>query len=70
MFDHVTVLLKEAVEGLNIKAAGIYVDCTLGGAGHSCALLKRLTSGHLYCYAQAPTAIEASRFSLVAVGTH
>ena len=41
MFDHVTVLLKEAVEGLNIKADGIYVDCTLGGAGHSCAILNQ-----------------------------
>ena len=50
MFDHVTVLLKEAVEGLNIKADGIYVDCTLGGAGHSCAILKQLTTGHLYCF--------------------
>ena len=38
MFDHVTVLLNEAVEGLNIKEDGIYVDCTLGGAGHSCAI--------------------------------
>lgn len=33
MFNHVTVLLNEAVEGLNIKPDGIYVDCTLGGAG-------------------------------------
>ena len=64
MFDHVTVLLNEAVEGLNIKEAGIYVDCTLGGAGHSCAILKRLTTGHLYCFDQDQTAIAAARSRL------
>ena len=40
MFDHVTVLLNEAVEGLNIKEDGIYVDCTLGGGGHSTHLIS------------------------------
>ena len=49
MFNHVTVLLNEAVEGLNVKSDGIYVDCTLGGAGHSSLILKQLTTGHLYC---------------------
>jgi 16S rRNA (cytosine1402-N4)-methyltransferase len=34
-FKHVSVLLNEAIEALNIKEDGIYVDCTLGGAGHS-----------------------------------
>ena len=48
MFNHVTVLLNEAVEGLNVKPDGIYVDCTLGGAGHSSLILKQLTTGHLY----------------------
>ncbi|MFQ8704627.1 MAG: 16S rRNA (cytosine(1402)-N(4))-methyltransferase RsmH [Thomasclavelia sp.] len=61
MFDHVTVLLNEAVDGLNIKEDGIYVDCTLGGAGHSCAILKRLTTGHLYCFDQDQSAIEAAK---------
>ena len=42
MFNHVTVLLNEAVEGLNVKSDGIYVDCTLGGAGHSSLILKQL----------------------------
>lgn len=46
MFNHVTVLLNEAVEGLNVKPDGIYVDCTLGGAGHSSLILKQLTTGH------------------------
>ena len=41
MFDHVTVLLNEAIEGLNINEDGIYVDCTLGGGGHSCEILKQ-----------------------------
>ena len=50
MFNHVTVLLNEAVEGLNVKPDGIYVDCTLGGAGHSSLILKQLTTGHLYCF--------------------
>ena len=39
MFDHVTVLLNEAIEGLNINEDGIYVDCTLGGGGHSLSLI-------------------------------
>lgn len=68
MFDHVTVLLNEAVDGLNIKEDGIYVDCTLGGAGHSCAILKCLTTGHLYCFDQDQTAIEAARSRLSKIG--
>ncbi|MBR2078347.1 MAG: 16S rRNA (cytosine(1402)-N(4))-methyltransferase, partial [Exiguobacterium sp.] len=35
MFEHETVLKMESIEGLNIKPDGVYVDCTLGGAGHS-----------------------------------
>ncbi len=47
-FNHVPVLLKECIEGLNIKPDGIYVDGTLGGAGHSSQIIKRLdTSGLL-----------------------
>jgi len=47
-FGHYSVLLDETVDGLNIKENGIYVDCTLGGAGHSNAILKRLgESGRL-----------------------
>jgi 16S rRNA (cytosine1402-N4)-methyltransferase len=42
LFHHVTVLKKESVEGLNIKKDGIYVDCTLGGAGHSCLIAAKL----------------------------
>ena len=61
MFHHVSVLLKETIDGLNIKEDGIYVDCTLGGGGHSQEILKRLTTGHLYCFDQDQHAIEAAR---------
>lgn len=46
-FQHTPVLLKETIEGLNIKEDGIYVDGTIGGAGHSIEIVKRLTSGRL-----------------------
>lgn len=65
MFDHTTVLLHEAVEGLSIKPDGIYVDCTLGGAGHSMEIAKRLTgSGRLICFDQDMTAIDAAKETL------
>ncbi len=46
-FEHIPVLLKEAIDGLNIREDGIYVDGTLGGAGHSYQIIKRLTTGKL-----------------------
>ena len=46
-FHHVSVLLNECLDGLNIKPDGIYVDGTLGGAGHSSQIVKRLTTGRL-----------------------
>ena len=68
MFNHVTVLLNEAVEGLNVKSDGIYVDCTLGGAGHSSLILKQLITGHLYCFDQDENAIQAARQRLETIG--
>ena len=68
MFNHVTVLLNEAVEGLNVKSDGIYVDCTLGGAGHSSLILKQLTTGHLCCFDQDENAIQAARQRLETIG--
>lgn len=49
-FNHISVLKKESISGLNIKPDGIYVDCTLGGGGHSLEIAKRLTTGKLYCF--------------------
>lgn len=47
MFEHYSVLKNETIEGLNIKPDGIYVDCTLGGAGHSYEIASRLGEGGL-----------------------
>ena len=70
MFEHTSVLLEEAVAGLNIKEDGIYVDCTLGGGGHSAAILKQLTTGHLYCFDQDQIAIEAARKRLEVISNN
>ena len=58
-FEHYSVLLDESIEGLAIKPDGIYVDCTLGGAGHSRKILEKLNeNGHLYAFDQDRIAIE------------
>lgn len=58
-FQHYTVLLKETVDGLDVKEDGIYVDCTLGGAGHSEHLLSQLSEqGHLYAFDQDQKALD------------
>jgi len=49
---HISVLLNESIEALNIKPDGIYVDATLGGGGHAFEILKKLTTGHLYAFDQ------------------
>ena len=59
-FSHRSVLLDECIEGLNIKPDGIYVDCTLGGGGHSSEIVKRLTTGKLICIDQDAAAIAAA----------
>ena len=64
-FNHETVLLNETVDGLNIKPDGIYVDCTLGGAGHSLKILEHLNeNGHLYAFDQDEYAIEQAKLTL------
>lgn len=64
-FQHTTVLLHETVDLLNIKPDGIYVDATLGGAGHSEYLLSQLgEEGHLYCFDQDQTAIDHAQIRL------
>lgn len=62
LFNHVTVLLNESVDGLNIKEDGIYVDCTLGGAGHSSEIVKKLSSqGKLIAFDQDDTALNNAK---------
>lgn len=64
-FHHVTVLLKETVDALDVKKDGIYVDCTLGGAGHSEYLLSQLSEeGHLYAFDQDERALENAKIRL------
>ena len=59
-FHHVSVLLEECIEGLNIRPDGIYVDGTLGGAGHSSRIAAKLTTGRLIGIARDPVALEAA----------
>ena len=59
-FHHVSVLLDECIGGLNIRPDGIYVDGTLGGAGHSSQIAKRLTTGRLIGIDRDPVALKAA----------
>ena len=59
-FHHVSVLLQECIDGLNIRPDGIYVDGTLGGAGHSSEIVKRLTTGRLIGIDRDPVALKAA----------
>lgn len=65
---HISVLLKESIDSLNIKEDGIYVDCTLGYAGHSSEILKRIKKGRLVAFDQDQEAITASTKKLEAIG--
>ena len=67
-FHHVSVLLDECIEGLNIKPDGIYVDGTLGGAGHSSQIAKRLTTGMLIGIDRDPVALKAAGERLAPYG--
>ncbi|MBT2683136.1 16S rRNA (cytosine(1402)-N(4))-methyltransferase RsmH [Bacillus sp. ISL-37] len=69
MFKHTTVLLEETVDGLDIKPDGTYVDCTLGGAGHSELILSKLSEkGKLYAFDQDDIAIANAKEKLAAYG--
>ncbi len=70
MGEHIPVLLSETIENLNIKEDGIYVDCTMGGAGHSSEILKKLKKGHLYCFDQDEYAIKRGNERLSKVGNN
>ena len=59
-FSHKPVLLRECIDGLNIDPAGIYVDATLGRAGHSREIARRLTTGRLICIDRDQAALDAA----------
>ena len=70
MSEHITVLKEEAVDVLNIKDDGIYVDATLGGGGHSSLILSKLKKGHLYSFDQDDYAISRAKEKLDTVGNN
>ncbi len=67
---HISVLLNESIAGLNLKENGIYVDCTLGYAGHSSEILKRLRRGYLFAIDQDSEAIIYSDKKLKEIGSN
>jgi len=66
--EHYSVLLNEAIESLNIKKDGIYVDATLGLGGHSSKILEKLTTGHLYSFDEDKMAISFANERLSKIG--
>ena len=60
-FKHIPVLVNECIEGLDIKPEGIYVDCTLGGAGHSSKIVEKLTTGKLIAVDKDEDALKAAK---------
>lgn len=67
-FEHISVMLNEAVDGLNVKPGGIYVDGTAGGGGHSFEIASRLENGRLICLDRDPDAIAAASRRLEGFG--
>ena len=67
---HYSVLLQESIDMLEIKKDGIYVDCTLGGGGHSSLILSKLENGHLYAFDQDSDAIAIATPRLQEVGSN
>ncbi|MCI8588636.1 MAG: 16S rRNA (cytosine(1402)-N(4))-methyltransferase RsmH [Bacilli bacterium] len=67
---HVSVLLQESIDGLNIQEDGTYVDCTLGYAGHSGEILKRIKRGSLFAFDQDQNAILYSKKKLEEIGSN
>lgn len=68
MEKHKSVLLDEAINYLNIKSDGVYVDATLGFAGHSSEILKRVSKGYLYAFDKDVSAISYSKEKLSKIG--
>lgn len=69
-FNHYSVLLKETIEQLHVRPTGIYVDGTLGGAGHAYEVCSRLTTGRFYGFDQDDAAIVAAKERLAPFGEH
>ncbi len=65
---HISVLLEECINYLNLRDDSIIVDCTLGYGGHSSEILKRIKNGYLYSFDQDLEAIESSRKRLSSIG--
>ncbi len=63
-FKHIPVLLNEVISALEIKEGGVYLDCTLGGGGHSYEIAKQMKNGKLYCVDKDSEAIEAGKEKL------
>ncbi len=61
-------MLREVVDGLDIKQNGIYVDCTVGGGGHSFQIASKLKTGHLYCFDRDQNAIDKATMTLEKFG--
>lgn len=70
MSKHYSVLLSECLEGLAIRADGIYVDGTLGRGGHSAQILQRIPKGHLYAFDRDETAIRESKERLLSIASN
>lgn len=65
MFEHYSVLKEETIKGLEIKPDGIYVDCTVGGGGHSLEIASRLNeNGKLFAFDQDTNALKAAKENL------
>ena len=67
---HYSVMLNEVIESLNLKSCGLYVDATLGYAGHSSEILKRIKEGYLFAFDQDIEAISFSKKRLEDIGTN
>ncbi len=70
MEKHISVLLEESIDALNLKENSVVVDCTLGYGGHSSYILKRIKRGYLFAFDQDSEAIRHSTDRLSAIGTN
>lgn len=67
---HYSVLLNETIENLDLKEDGIYVDATLGNAGHSCEILKKIPNGFLFSFDLDSSVIESAKIKLSQIGNN